>query len=99
MGTKKPSNRKYHLALLSMILCTACYLGTGWNEKLNQNFGTFVMAIGMALGLYSGANVANTHVMGNQGGLPHQVNQQVRKEDAKSKTEEEEREDRKEPLP
>lgn len=73
MAEPKKQNRKYVLALISMILCTICYLGTGWNVKLNANYGTFVMAVGMALGLYSGANVADTHVMGMHGALPHQL--------------------------
>lgn len=82
------TNRKFSLAIVSMLLCTVCYLGTGFNEKLNANYSTFVMAIGMALGLYSGANVANKHVLGRHGALPIQP-----------LNKEEESEEDKEPIP
>ena len=66
-------DRKYKIALLAIILCTLCFIGTGFKKELNDNYGTFVMAMGMCLGLYGGANIANKHVLARAGALPSQI--------------------------
>lgn len=63
------TDRKYKVALLSLALCTACYIGTGFFDGLKDNYGTFVMAVGMVLGLYGGANVGNKWVLAKHGVL------------------------------
>lgn len=68
-ATEKGTDRKYKIALLSLALCTVCFIGTGFFEGLEENYGTFVMAVGMVLGLYGGANVGNKWVLAKHGVL------------------------------
>lgn len=65
----KATDRKYRIALLSLALCTLAFLATAYNDKLGTNYGTFVMAVGMVLGLYGGANVGNKWVLAKHGVL------------------------------
>ncbi len=65
----KGTDRKYKVALLSLALCTICFVGTAFFEKLGDNYSTFVMAVGMVLGLYGGANVGNKWVLAKHGAL------------------------------
>jgi hypothetical protein len=62
-------DRKFRIAILSLALCTLCFGATAFSEALGDNFGTFVMAVGMVLGLYGGANVGNKWVLAKHGGL------------------------------
>ncbi len=76
MAESRHASRKYRIALISMALSALCFVATGFLPALAQNYGTFIMALGMILGLYGGANVANKHVLGRHGGLPHQTGQE-----------------------
>ncbi len=69
MAKPESVDRKYKIALLSLALCTVCFIGTGFFEGLQENYGTFVMAVGMVLGLYGGANVGNKWVLAKHGVL------------------------------
>lgn len=65
----KGTDRKYKVALMALALCTACFAGTAFSERLGDNYGTFVMAMGMVLGLYGSANVGNKWVLAKHGVL------------------------------
>lgn len=78
---KGTSDRKYKIALLSLALCTVCFLATGFIPALEENYGTFVMAIGMVLGLYGGANVGNKWVLAKHGVLKNPNGQVVEEEE------------------
>lgn len=72
MAEQRHGSRKYRIALISLALSALCFVATGFLPALAANYGTFIMALGMILGLYGGANVANKHILGRHGGLPHQ---------------------------
>jgi hypothetical protein len=58
--------RKYKVIQISLILITGGFLATALFPALAASYGTFVMAVGAAAGLYQGGNVAETYVTGKK---------------------------------
>lgn len=60
-------DRKLKLSVFAFALITLGFVSTAFSDKLGDNFGTFVGAIGGALALFVGANVGSQYVFEKNG--------------------------------